>query len=54
MPQIYKVGGCVRDKLLGVDSKDIDFTFVLDDLNMSVDDGFVKMYKWLSDEGFQM
>ena len=54
MPQIYKVGGCVRDKLLGVDSKDIDFTFVLDDLNMSVDDGFVKMYKWLSDEGFQI
>lgn len=54
MSQIYKVGGCVRDKLLGVDSKDIDFTFVLDDLNMSVDDGFVKMYKWLSDEGFQI
>lgn len=54
MPQIYKVGGCVRDKLLGVDSKDIDFTFVLDDLNMSVDDGFVQMYKWLSDEGFQI
>lgn len=54
MPQIYKVGGCVRDKLLGVDSKDIDFTFVLDDLNMSVDDGFVRMYKWLSDEGFQI
>jgi len=54
MPRIFKVGGCIRDKLLGVESKDIDFTFVLDDLNMSVDDGFAMMYKWLSDEGFQI
>jgi poly(A) polymerase len=54
MPKIYKVGGCVRDRLLEIDSKDIDFTFVLDDTNMSVEDGFVQMYKWLSDEGFQI
>ena len=32
MPQIFKVGGCVRDEILGIDSKDIDFTFVLDNL----------------------
>ena len=25
--KIYKVGGCVRDALLGVKSKDIDFSF---------------------------
>ena len=54
MPRIYKVGGCVRDKILEIDSKDIDFTFVLDDTNMSVEDGFAQMYKWLSDEGFQI
>lgn len=54
MPQIYKVGGCVRDKLLGVDSKDIDFTFVLDDLNQSVEDGFWSMYEWLTNERFQI
>lgn len=29
--QMYMVGGCVRDELLGVPSKDIDFTVVLDD-----------------------
>ena len=52
MPKIFKVGGCVRDKFLGVESKDIDFTFVLDDLKKSVEDGFVEMFKWLSDEGF--
>ena len=27
--EIYYVGGCVRDKLLGIESKDIDFTFVI-------------------------
>ena len=52
MPQIFKVGGCVRDKLLGVDSKDIDFTFVLDNLDQSVEEGFQEMTNWLSHEGF--
>jgi poly(A) polymerase len=54
MPQIFKVGGCVRDELLGLQSKDIDFTFVADDTQQSVEDGFASMYKWLSDEGFQI
>lgn len=29
--RIYEVGGCVRDEILGVKSKDIDFTVVLED-----------------------
>lgn len=29
--ELYEVGGCVRDEILGVSSKDIDFTVVLDD-----------------------
>lgn len=28
--KMYEVGGCVRDEILGVPSKDIDFTVVLD------------------------
>lgn len=47
MPQIYKVGGCVRDSILGVESKDIDFTFVLDNIDRTVDEGFDIMKQWL-------
>jgi len=54
MPQIYKVGGCVRDRLLGMDSKDIDFTFVLDDLNQSVGEGFDEMTEYLQSEGYEI
>jgi tRNA nucleotidyltransferase/poly(A) polymerase len=54
MPKIFQVGGCVRDKILGVHTKDIDFTFVLDDLNKSVDDGFAEMTKWLEDQEFKI
>src|SRR6478609_82101 len=31
---MYEVGGCVRDEILGVNSKDIDFTVVLSDKDM--------------------
>jgi tRNA nucleotidyltransferase/poly(A) polymerase len=52
MPKIFKVGGSVRDELLGVDSKDIDFTFVLDNLDQTVEEGFESMTDWLTREGF--
>lgn len=54
MPQIYKVGGCIRDKFLGIDSKDIDFTFVLDDLNWTVESGFEIMTDWMTVNGFEI
>jgi len=54
MPQIFKVGGCVRDKFLGLESKDIDFTFVLDDLSGSVQEGFATMEDYLKQEGFEV
>lgn len=52
MPKIYKVGGCVRDGILGIESKDIDFTFVLDNTDRSVDEGFEIMSKWLEHKEF--
>ncbi len=52
MPQIFKVGGCVRDGILGIESKDIDFTFVLDNIDRSVEEGFSIMEQWLEHKGF--
>jgi poly(A) polymerase len=52
MPKIFKVGGCIRDKFLGIKTKDIDFTFVLDDLNKTVEEGFKEMEQWMVDQGF--
>ena len=41
--QLFEVGGCVRDDLLGVFTKDIDFTFVLSDTTQTVDQGWDHM-----------
>ena len=54
MAQIFKVGGCIRDKFLGLDSKDIDFTFVLDDLSRTVESGFKIMTDWMTERGFEI
>jgi tRNA nucleotidyltransferase/poly(A) polymerase len=52
---LYYVGGYVRDKILGIESKDIDFTFVIHkkpDEKLTIQDGFRLMEQWLIDEGF--
>lgn len=54
MPKLFKVGGCVRDSFLGIDSKDIDFTFVLDNLEQTVEQGFSDMETWMIERGFQI
>jgi tRNA nucleotidyltransferase/poly(A) polymerase len=54
MPKIFKVGGCVRDEIMGLESKDIDFTFVLDNLDQTVEQGFQDMTDHLIKEGFEI
>ena len=54
MSKIYEVGGCVRDEIIGVYTNDIDFTFVLDDTNQTVDEGWDKMLLHLKTEGFKI
>ena len=53
MAKIFKVGGCVRDRLLGVDTNDIDFTFVCDE-STTVDEGWGEMVSWLMDSKFEI
>ena len=53
--KLYEVGGCVRDRILGVDSKDIDFVFVLDDIeNKTVEQGWKEMKDYLMKEKFEI
>ena len=54
MSQIYEVGGCVRDEIIGVHTNDIDFTFVLDNTNQTVDEGWDQMLSHLKNEGFKI
>lgn len=57
MPDIYEVGGYVRDELLGLKSKDRDFTFVLnpnETHDSTVETGFTFMSDWLSSKGYQI
>jgi len=50
----FMVGGCVRDEFLGLKSKDIDFSFVLDNLDGTVEEGLAEMDKFLVDNGFEV
>jgi poly(A) polymerase len=51
--KIYLVGGAVRDKLLGIKSKDLDYVMVLDNIqNITVEDGYKIMRDYMIDEGY--
>jgi tRNA nucleotidyltransferase/poly(A) polymerase len=52
--KIFEVGGCIRDSILGVHTNDIDFTFVVDDITKSVEEGFTEMTDWLNDNNFKI
>ena len=52
--KLFEVGGCVRDELLGLHTKDIDFTVELDVLTLSVDEGWERMLDFLKQEDFKI
>lgn len=54
MAKIFLVGGAVRDKLLGLVSKDLDYTFVPDNLEKTVEEGFQEMTTFMKEEGFEI
>lgn len=54
--KIYKVGGCVRDSLLGLKSKDIDYSFIFEEIdrNITPDEYFIKMENILKSIGVEI
>ena len=56
--KMFEVGGCVRDEILGLKSKDIDYVAVPNDELMknisSAHDMFGILEKYLRDEGFEL
>jgi len=54
--KMYEVGGCVRDEILGVPSKDIDYTVVLDETenNFAFVNPFDHMVRELKRMGFKI
>ena len=42
MSKLYSVGGCVRDKLLGIQPKDYDYVYVAENID-KIDD--LKQYR---------
>ena len=56
MIKLFEVGGCVRDEILGIHTKDIDFTVVIDKPGeeLSVDEGWFLMKHFLLSERFKI
>lgn len=51
----YLVGGAVRDEIMGVKSKDLDYTVVFEDDDLfDVDDPFVFMTEWFENLGYKI
>lgn len=54
--RLYKVGGVIRDELLGICSKDIDYSFIFEDLNedKSAHEYFIDMRNILTEIGVKI
>lgn len=51
--KIYLVGGAVRDKLMGIEPKDLDYVMVLNNIKgKTVEEGYAIMKKYMQNEGF--
>jgi len=54
MINIYEVGGSVRDRLLGLESKDKDFVVVFDDISIGIDKAWDNLIYYLKNQGYEI
>jgi poly(A) polymerase len=52
--KLYEVGGKNRDEILGIKSKDVDYSVVIEDLSLSIDQAFYKFRDQLLIEGYEV
>lgn len=52
MKNIYEVGGAVRDSILGIKSKDIDYVYVAGNVNTPIVDAYTEMRESLLSHGY--
>lgn len=52
MVEIYEVGGCVRDSLLGIKSNDVDYVFISSE--SKIQDAFSEMKSWMEAKKFKL
>lgn len=54
--KLYKVGGCIRDQYLGVKSKDIDYSFVFEEIdpNKTPEEYYKLMRQLLEEDGIKI
>lgn len=52
--KFFEVGGAVRDRMLGVESKDVDFTVVAEGATGTVEEVFSTLVNFLTAEGFKV
>ena len=51
--QFFEVGGCIRDELLGMTSKDVDFSVVTDD-SCPIENAFENLKFWMEQNSFNI
>jgi tRNA nucleotidyltransferase/poly(A) polymerase len=52
--KLYLVGGIIRDEFLGLKSKDVDYSVVLEDIDLPLDQAFDIFVKQIKSEGFDV
>lgn len=52
--ELYEVGGKIRDEFLGMESKDIDYSVILEDIDLPINEAFNKFVTQIKSEGYQV